>query len=253
MKKKVLPSSSNENPTSSKKPRGVASVALRGPVSPSPKVQKGNRWNEESLTLDIHLTVRRKVQISRRKLTLLAAMKVREVLLFGIDLGEYILLEYLLNSLVGSRKTLELKEEREKETSLVIQLVLQSSRPSFEKKEIPEDVRSFAESSKWIPNKRSYYSWRENLVFDKYLTVETVPVESVFERSLGSKRYSSYTKGYGETGPDGHKKRTPPSAELDGEPVSLEKEGENLPIQMIQFYISFQELERKYKAISRKK
>jgi hypothetical protein len=157
--------------------------------------------------------------------------------------------------LVGSSKPLEVKEEKEKEISLILIILLMAMKnPTEERKDLPQDVKDWIQSSRWIPSDRTWGSWKSSLSFDLYFEIRTVPVEQVFERaSNGTVRYSSYCKGYGETNTMGRKKRkTPPSPELDGEPVKIEEEGENLPLLLYQFYITFQELERKYKKSKRK-
>jgi hypothetical protein len=201
------------------------------------------------------MTVRNKVKISRRKLNLLSAGKSKEICLKGYNLFDYIFVEHLLNLLVGSSKPLEVKEEKEKEISLILIILLMAMKnPTEERKDLPQDVKDWIQSSRWIPSDRTWGSWKSSLSFDLYFEIRTVPVEQVFERaSNGTVRYSSYCKGYGETNTMGRKKRkTPPSPELDGEPVKIEEEGENLPLLLYQFYITFQELERKYKKSKRK-
>lgn len=255
--KKEIPSSQSLPylPSSQRKGKGSSLSDYHQTTLSSPIQERKSDRTKELNESTFHMTVRNKVKIERRKLNLLSAGKVKEICLKGYNLFDYIFVEHLLNLLLGSHQPLEVKEEKEKEISLILMLLLRVMKsPEEERKEIPQDVKEFIESSRWIPNTRTFGSWKETLKFDLYLEIRTVPVEQVFERaSNGSIRYSSYCKGYGESSPMGRKKRkTPPSPELDGEKVEIEKEGENLPLSLYNFYITFQELDRKYRTIKRK-
>jgi hypothetical protein len=255
--KKKDPSSSylSSLPTNQRKGKGSPLSDYHHVSLPvSQQKEESNRFKELNEST-FHMTVRNKVHINRRKLCLLASGKSKEICLKGYNLFDYIFVEHLLNLLIGSSSPLEIKEEKEKEISLILILLLRVMKdPTEEKKDIPKDVKEWITSSRWIPSDRTFGSWKSSLSFDLYLEIRTVPVEQVFERaSNGTVRYSSYCKGYGETNTMGRKKRkTPPSPELDGEPVKLEEEGENLPLQLYQFYITFQELDRKYTKTKRK-
>jgi hypothetical protein len=255
--KKKDPSSSylSSLPTNQRKGKGSPLSDYHHVSLPvSQQKEESNRFKELNEST-FHMTVRNKVYINRRKLCLLASGKSKEICLKGYNLFDYIFVEHLLNLLIGSSSPLEIKEEKEKEISLILILLLRVMKdPTEEKKDIPKDVKEWITSSRWIPSDRTFGSWKSSLSFDLYLEIRTVPVEQVFERaSNGTVRYSSYCKGYGETNTMGRKKRkTPPSPELDGEPVKLEEEGENLPLQLYQFYITFQELDRKYTKTKRK-
>jgi hypothetical protein len=256
-RKKEIPSSLNSSdlPTNQRKGKGSPLSDYHHVSLPVPKQKEESNRIKELNESTFHMTVRNKVQISRRKLCLLSAGKSKEILLKGYNLFDYIFVEHLLNLLIGSSTPLEVKEEKEKEISLILILLLRvMENPMEEKKDIPKEVKDWITLSRWIPSDRTFGSWRSSLSFDLYFEIRTVPVEQVFERaSNGTIRYSSYCKGYGETNTMGRKKRkTPPSPELDGEPVKLEEEGENLPLQLYQFYITFQELDRKYTKTKRK-
>jgi hypothetical protein len=59
-----------------------------------------------------------------------------------------------------------------------------------------------------------YKTWRP----EKFFVVRIVPVDIQFlERRKGSEPYSGYCKGYGESHPSAHSKKTKPSPELDGD------------------------------------
>lgn len=256
-KKDFLSSLNNSNlPSNPRKGKGSSFSDYHQTTLHKPESAKESLTESKSLSEStFHMTVRNKVKISRRKLCLLSAGKAKEISLKGYNLFDYIFVEHLLNLLIGAGKPLEIKDEKEKEISLILILLLRVMQdPQEEKKEIPEDVKEWIKSSRWIPSDRTWGSWKNSLSFDLYLEIRTVPVEQVFERaSNGSVRYSSYCKGYGESSPMGRKKRkTPPSPELDGEEVKLEEEGEILPILLYQFYITFEELDRKYTKRKRK-
>jgi hypothetical protein len=255
--KKKVPSSSfsSDLPSFQREDKGSPLSGYHHVSLPVPKQKEESNRIKELNESTFHMTVRNKVKISRRRLNLLSAGKSKEICLKGYNLFDYIFVEHLLNLLVGSSKPLEVKEEKEKEISLILIILLMAMKnPTEERKDLPQDVKDWIQSSRWIPSDRTWGSWKSSLSFDLYFEIRTVPVEQVFERaSNGTVRYSSYCKGYGETNTMGRKKRkTPPSPELDGEPVKIEEEGENLPLLLYQFYITFQELERKYKKSKRK-
>ena len=71
---------------------------------------------------------------------------------------------------------------------------------------------------------RKYQSRRKIYNLEKFLLVKIEDVNSVFERSSNSVRYSSYCKGYGESGRSVRKQRTRYSFELDRDDHEVEPE-----------------------------
>jgi hypothetical protein len=85
----------------------------------------------------------------------------------------------------------------------------------------------------YLMSKRTYGSRYRTWRPEKFIKVSAVPVSTLFERTQkGSTRYSSYTKGYGESHGNAHKSKTKPSMELDGDPKKPDREERNLILRM---------------------
>jgi len=82
-----------------------------------------------------------------------------------------------------------------------------------------------------------------------WLTIKTVDVDEIIERTGNTERYSSYCKGYGESHPSAHYKKTGPSAELDGESTEIPKE---ISLQELQKLLCLTQLNLKPKVIRRR-
>lgn len=181
---------------------------------------------ESTLSFECQVTIRAKVELSRHQVCILSGVTLFDVAHQGLKISDWILLEWLYSYLLGSKKEpLERNDPKERELALLLKIVLISGTwmGLEEKKELPRDIQELIFSSKWVPSLRTYNSWKQNYVLDKFLEVQIVPLELVMERSKGTKRYSSYCKGYGESSRMGRRQKTRPSAELDGEPVSMER------------------------------
>lgn len=214
--------------------------------------QKGSRRvNEEQSEKEVYLTVSAKVEMSRRQISLVSGLYLSQVLLEGVNIIDLIILEYLLSRLLGQKSDPKyLKERRELEVALAIQSVIFGIRDltlEQEKQEIPEEIRSFISSSQFVPNRRTSGSWKDKYSIGKFLSVKTVLIDTFLERSSHTTPYDSYCKGYGESHPSNHKRKTKPSPELDGEQVDVVKEGSiSIPLLSTLYYIHYQELEMKY-------
>jgi hypothetical protein len=177
---------------------------------------------------DFNLTIRVKVkEFTRKQATLLAGQCLRQVALRGLNIIDWMTLECLYTYLLGNKQFyFERKDSKEFELLLLLKIVLLSvGWMSLEEKvQLPLDITEVILSSRWVPNERTFSSRENQFSLDKFLQVRIVPVDSLIERSKDSIRYSSYCKGYGESGPMGRRKKTRSSAELDGEDVNLEND-----------------------------
>jgi len=201
---------------------------------------------------DVNLTIQADLkEFSRKQATLLAGQSLYLVLKEGISILDWMVLEFLYSFLLGNKQyPTQIRNPKELELLLLLKVTLLSGTwMSLEgKREIPEDVRLLLESSQWIPNERTYSSRKSLYQLNKFLSVRIVPIDNLIDRSKGNLRYSSYCKGYGESSRMGRRQRTRPSAELDGEPVDLEREEVfRLPFSMVPLVLSSIQLERKYR------
>jgi len=188
---------------------------------------KGAEKYSRTISFDVQVTVRSKVDFTRRQLCMLSGIALSDVIDQGLSLSDWMILEYLYSSLLGNKLSpYERKDQVEFELSLLLKIVLLAGDwMNFETKvQLPEDVRQLILSSRLIPKGRTKASWRQSWVIKKFIEIQTVPLDVLLERSTNTSRYSSYCKGYGESSRMGRRRKTRPSAELDGEPVNLEKD-----------------------------
>jgi hypothetical protein len=177
---------------------------------------------------DVNLTIRLRVnEFTRKQATIITGQVLYQVATEGITIGDWMTLEFLYSYLLGQkRESLELKNFKELELTLLLKVVLLSG--TFigleGRKEIPEDISTLVLASRWIPNRRTYFSRISQYRIDKFLEVRIVPIDNLIERTKGNIRYSSYCKGYGESSHMGRRQKTRSSAELDGLPVDLERD-----------------------------
>lgn len=207
--------------------------------------------NEDQFKEGVYLTVQAKINLSKRQLSLVAGLLLSQVCLEGANLNDIILSEYLLSRLLGQKSDPKfLKERRELEVALALQSLIFGFRDltlENEKREVPEDVKVLIQSSQYVPNRRTTGSWKEKYSLGKFFKVRTVLIDTLLERSSYTHPYDSYCKGYGESHPSNHKRKTKPSPELDGEQVDVDKEGSIcIPLLSARYYIHYQELEMKY-------
>lgn len=188
--------------------------------------------SEKSLLInsfDVNLTIRVKVkEFTRKQASLLIGQSLKLVAHQGLELLDWMTLECLYSYLLGNKQHyFERKDSKEFELLLLLKVVLLSvSRMDLSVRVyLPEDIRRAILDSRWVPNERTFKSRETQFRLDKFLSASIVPVDSLIERSNDSIRYSSYCKGYGESGPTARRRKTRPSAELDGETVDLENEG----------------------------
>jgi hypothetical protein len=146
-----------------------------------------------------------------------------EIVFEGINLDKYLMLEHLMSLLLGAKTDpLELNNENERRLCLLSQIVMRSLRgKEFSSlgeplEYLPEEISQEIDLHQLLQSKRTYNSRKVYWSPQRFLKVRAVSVETLIERSGNTERYSSYCKGYGESHPSAHIKRSPPSFELDG-------------------------------------
>jgi len=227
------------------------SARLPSDYSPPTLMVEGAESYPMIYSTDVHLTIRLRLsEVTRKQMTLLAGQALYEVLVEGLGIGDWMVLEFLYSYLLGSETDpLNKKLFKELQLLLLLKIVLLSGTwMGLEgKKELPEDIQILLRSSPVVPNRRTYYSRKVIFRLDNFLEVRIVPMDLFIERSKDTVRYSSYCKGYGESSRKGRRQKTRPSAELDGVPVDLEKERFNkIPLNEIGRILRTVLLEIKY-------
>ena len=249
-KKRKLNLSLDHHPLESS--RGSESSA-RLPSNYSPPTFAIQGSSEEyfgAISFDVQMTVRSKVHFTRKQLCMLSGFALSEVAEKGLSLSDWMILEWLYSNLLGNKQDyFERKDPREFELALLLKIVLLGSTwLGLEGKvQLPEDIRELILNSKSVPKGRTKASWQQHWDLKKFLEIRAVPLDVLMERSKSTIRYSSYCKGYGESSRMGRRQKTRPSAELDGEPVDLEKDSTvRLDLTQIGHVLSAVLLELKY-------
>lgn len=200
---------------------------------------------------DVNLTIQLKVkEFTRKQATLLAGQALYLVLHEGLTIGDWITLEFIYSYLLGQKlEPLKVKNPKELELLLLLKIVLLSGTwiGLSGKSKLPEDIQLLLESSKWVPNKRTFSSRKVLFSLDKFLSVRIVPIDFLIDRQKGTIRYSSYCKGYGESSHMGRRQKTRTSSELDGEDVNIEREETvRIPLELYSLLFNLNLLELKY-------
>jgi hypothetical protein len=228
-----------------------SSARLPSDYSPPTFAVKGS--DEEyfgAISFDVQMTVRSKVDFTRKQLCMLSGFALSEVTEKGLGLSDWMILEWLYCNLLGNKQEyLQRKDKVEFELCLLLKVVLLGGTwMGLEGKvELPEDIQKLVLSSKYVPSGRTKASWKQSWNLEKFLEIRAVPLDVLLERTGNTTRYSSYCKGYGESSRMGRRQKTRPSAELDGEPVDLEKDKMmNLDLLRISQILTAVLLEEKY-------
>lgn len=174
--------------------------------------------------IEYHLTIRLTHEtLSRKELSLLLEVIEYQIVRWGCSVTMYLCLSELYFRLLGNKRSArEVKEQYIRKTLVVAEILLHSMRKS----EIPLDPKYVIEISDKVKEilrpammtSRTYGSRYKTWRPEKFFVVRIVPVDiQLLERRKGSEPYSGYCKGYGESHPSAHSKRTKPSPELDGD------------------------------------
>lgn len=174
-------------------------------------------------SIEYHLTARiTNESLTVRDLSLLLEVLNYQCVHFGVNFTMRLTLyEIYFRCLGNKRSSREVKNNKIRLTLTVSEILLHSLRGV----EHSLDTREFVELSptvksilgKHIMSSRTYGSRYRTWRPEKFVVVKAVPVDIQFLNSRKRpNRYSSYCKGYGESHPSNHSKKTMPSAELDG-------------------------------------
>lgn len=191
---------------------------------PSPSIQgNGNLPNRyTSLSSEFQLTVRFTYsEVKRKDVSILLAVLNYEAVKFGVSLENYLVMEHLLTFLIGSKKSAwEIKEEKERLTSLTSLIILGSLYGNFElqgdrmylSSKTQEELQNFV-----LITSRQYGSLKQSYYTSKFVTIRAVPLKVFYERNENTVRYDSYTRGYKDGGSAAPRSKTRYNHTLDGE------------------------------------
>lgn len=211
------------NPSKTKSGESRLGVASDG-SQPNPfQKEEGRTELPLDFSLDFHLTVGTQQTLTRTQTSLLLDILNYQASHFGINFGMWLAMEYLMTNLLGNKRNpIDIKDKKIRQTCFVSFIILSAVGNSDllleELKYLPEQILSKLNQNNLLMSKRTYGSRFSMYRPERLLKISAVPVVSHFDRIKGnSERYSSYCKGYGESHPSAHKKKTKPSFELDGE------------------------------------
>jgi len=205
-------------------------IVQRDPVFPpdttaplSPSLGRKRKSRIENLTYNLsiesHITIRPRVELSRKRISLLLEQEIVRVNSEGMNLLDYFMLEWCMNYLVGSSLIHEIKFEKMSTAVLAAHTILTQYSENwnllFQRTSLHPDLSSLLEQIFGKYSDRKYQGRKQIYQLDKFLEVRIENVDSVFERSQNSIRYSSYCKGYGESGRSVRRQKTRYSFELD--------------------------------------
>lgn len=189
---------------------------------PSTTLQAEETELNSLFSTDYHLTVRLRQKLERRQVSLLLGVLCYQATYYGVNFKMYLSLLHLNEILIGNKiRASQIKDRFERlsvELSQVIIRDLAGRELLLEGLvQLSQVTRSLLINSKGLMTKDTYQSrvahWRP----ENWITVKTVPVDVIIERSGNSVRYTSYCKGYGEGSGTARRGKTGRSAELDGE------------------------------------
>jgi len=195
------------------------------------------KWREgdtSQFIYSFHWTVRFKViEMTKKKAAILLKILSVGLLSSGVDFSGYIAVEFLTAYLKsGKLSSLDIVEEKDRQACLLGELILCSVRGDWislgERIKIPPSVIQEIINTGWLPDKRTFGSWKAYYNVRSFIEIHTVPLENYNERDTSTIRYNSYTKGYGNGGHISRLQKTPYTSELDGEDVERESPGYSL-------------------------
>lgn len=231
-------------------PNGSHGVAL----TQTSQTRKSQRVNVQST--EIVLTVR----IANKSLTIRHFRLILDCLIYeivdkGITLAKMMMLVHLYQQLMGSKSSpLDLNDEHTRRLCLLSEIIIKDISDKEFDHELPvliltDSLRKEILESNLIMTKRTYMSRKGHWMPEDWLVIRPVGIDSFIDRNGNSERYSGYCKGYGESHPSAHYKKTRPSAELDGEEA---QELQPIRLKELSQLIILNKLNLKPKALRRK-
>jgi hypothetical protein len=197
-------------------------------------MQFGKESKVSLVITEFHMTVQSKITdlTTKQASMLLSVCNVRAVR-EGVDFQLYLVMEYLYSYLWKSgHDPMETASENVRKTLVLSDVIFSYIRGSWltfeEREQLPDEIREEILNLNWLPNERTYNSWKPYWKVEKYIRIRTVPVDTIRQRNKYStaEKYNGYTRGYGNDGSPANPGITKPSMELDGESVSDNEKAE---------------------------
>jgi hypothetical protein len=179
----------------------------------------------EYISTEYHLTATiPNKSLSVRDLSLLLDVLNFQIVTYGANFSMVLALSELFLRISNGRPVDEISDPRLRLTVSVSHILIQSFRQMDiylnQGQLLQPDPKICELVSPYLMSKRTYGSRFRHWRPEKWIKIVAVPVSILYERSpRQTNRYSGYTKGYGESHGNAHRKKSKPSYELDGEDV----------------------------------
>jgi hypothetical protein len=195
-----------------------------------------------SLTIETHITIYAKVELSRKQVGLLLEQEVLRVSQVGFCLLDWFSFEWMINylgdnflvrsfrlNLVSSREKKEVNLTGKPSSpsklfsvielaKLILRSYTENSNLLYDRVPLQNKVAQLIKETLGELSDRTHQGRSPVYAPEKFLVVKIEDVRnSLLERRTNSTRYTSYCKGYGESGRSVRKQRTRYSDELDRE------------------------------------
>jgi len=177
----------------------------------------------EALSTDYHLTAEiPNSSLTQRDLSLLLDVLNYQITNFGCNFSMYIALCELYFRVKGNALTAEEVSNPKIRLVVTISEILigafgDTSYSLYSGEFVQVSIQLKELLSPYLMSKRTYGSRYRTYRPEKFIRIKAVPVNRLIDRpQFRTERYSGYTKGYGESHGNAHRKKSKPSVELDG-------------------------------------
>lgn len=207
----------------------VPSSSTTAPPSTTPKQWRSTKTEKTfSLSLESHITIFAKVELSRKRVSLLLEQEIVRVCSEGLSVLDYFSFEWMLNYLVGSQSLHKVNGKKMSTVVYGAHLILLQYKDNwnllYQKAPIHKELKETLQEIFGTLSDRKYQARKTIYDLEKFLLVKIEDVNSIIDRSQSSVRYSSYCKGYGEGGRSARHQSTRYSYELDRDDSETEPE-----------------------------
>jgi len=207
----------------------VPSSSTTIPPSTVPKQWRDNKTEKTfSLSLESHITIFAKVELSRKRVSLLLEQEIVRILNEGFSIEDYFSFEWMMNYLIGSQSIHKVNGKKMSVVVYAANLILLQYKNDYQllyqKTQIHKELKETLLGIFGKISDRKYQARKTVYDLEKFLLVKIESVNSLIDRSQNSVRYSSYCKGYGEGGRSARHQSTRYSYELDRDDSETEPE-----------------------------
>lgn len=175
-----------------------------------------------TISREYQMTIRTRRRLDRHQVSMILMVLICKVVKIGIDFSGALTMDFLYLNLLGSKtEPTEIRDEKERRTAMLAQLLIAYQRGTWlsfsDRERLPLPVIQKIKETGWLPNDRTLKSWEPWWRPESFLELRFVRLDSLIERETDTERYSGYTKGYGNGGHISRVKKTRLDFEIDGE------------------------------------